>query len=117
MDRWAVLLDQMEAQRTAWADLAPGKRVQFRRPLEDDMPRLRSMPVVDLACEFVCGWEGITEADLLGAAMGSDAPAPFHVKLWSRFLRDNLAHVEAVAAAIVRSVTDHVAARDAAAKN
>ncbi len=117
MERWAVLLAQMEAGRTAWADLAKGRRVQFRRPLEDDMQRLRTMPVVDMVCEFVVGWEGITEADLLGAAVGSDAPVPFHAELWSRHLRDNLAHVEPVAAAIVRSVTEHVAARDATAKN
>jgi hypothetical protein len=111
------LIAQLEEQRTRWADLPGGKRVQFRRPLETEFHTFRAGVDVEHVAQYVCGWEKFTEADILGAAIGSDASVPFSGKLWDRVARDRLDYVAAVATAIVQAITDYLAQRDATAKN
>lgn len=113
----AALIARMDAQRTRWAQLPGGRRVQFRRPLETEFGKFRHGVTVDHLAEYACGWEGFTEADLLGAAIGSSDAVPFSPELWGRLVRDRLDYVTPVAQAIVAAVTDHLASRDAAAKN
>lgn len=111
------LIAQLDQQRTRWAALPGGKRVQYRRPLETEFHKFRSGVEVDHVAEYVCGWEGFTEADILGAAIGGDQAVPFNARLWERIARDRLDYVAAVATAIVDAITDYLAQRDAAAKN
>lgn len=113
----AALIARMDAQRTRWATLPGGRRVQFRRPLETEFGRFRQGVTVEHLAEYACGWEGFTEADLLGAAIGSSDPVPFSPELWGRLVRDRLDYVAPMAQAIVDAVTEHLASRDAAAKN
>ena len=117
MSDLASLIARMDAQRTRWAVLPDGRRVQFRRPLETEFGKFRSGVSVDHLVEYACGWEGFTEADLLGAAIGSSDPVAFAPELWGRLVRDRLDYVAPVAQAIVDAVTQHLASRDAAAKN
>lgn len=110
------LLARMDAQRTHWADLPDGKRVQFRRPLETEFGRFREGVGVEHVAECVCGWDGFTEADLLGAALGSDAAVTFDPALWSRVMRDRVDYMQPVAQAIAKAIGDHLQAKEAAAK-
>ena len=63
-------LQALRKGRLHWVDLAPGRRVQFRRPLETEMYRFVGGVTVEHVVEFVCGWEGFTEGTLLGEAVG-----------------------------------------------
>jgi hypothetical protein len=111
------LIARMDAQRTHWAELPEGKRVQFRRPLETEFGAYRGGVTVEHVAECACGWSGFTEADLLGAAIGSDEPVQFNAALWSRVMRDRVDFMQPVAQAIAKAIGDHLLAKDAAAKN
>jgi hypothetical protein len=113
----AALIARMDAQRTHWAELPGGARVQFRRPLETEFGKFRQGVTVDHLVEYACGWEGFTEADLLGSAVGSSDAVAFSPELWGRVVRDKLDYVDPMAKAIVEAITQHLARRDAAAKN
>jgi hypothetical protein len=111
------LIDRMDAQRTHWAALPDGKRVQFRRPLETEFGKFRTGVHVEHLCEYAIGWEGFTEADLLGAAVGGSDVAPFSPELWARVVRDRIAYVTPLAEALVECIRLHLEAKDGAAKN
>lgn len=111
------LIAKMDEQRTRWVSLPDGKRVQFRRPLETDMGAFTGGVSVDHLCTHVCGWDGFTEADLLGTGIGASDPAPFSSALWARVVRDRIAYVQPVATAMVQAITEHLAAMEASAKN
>lgn len=113
----AALIARMDEQRARWVDLPSGKRVRIRRPLETEFIRFRAGAGVEHVCEFACDWEGFTEADLLGAAVGASDEQAFAPELWSRVVRDRVDYVQPVAKALVDAITEHLAAKDAVAKN
>ena len=125
------LIAAMRAQRLSWVVLEPApeggvaKRVQITRPPESAMPdflvktedggytlkaELRHVEA------YTVGWEGITEADLVGPA-GSSDPAAFAPALWSVVVADKLAWLQAVATAILEAIVKHREALDADTKN
>jgi hypothetical protein len=125
------LISAMRAQRLSWVELEPAKdgraekRVQITRPPESAMPdflvktedggytlkaELRHVEA------YTVGWEGITEADLVGPA-GSSDPAAFAPALWSVVVADKLAWLQAVATAILEAIVKHREALDADTKN
>lgn len=119
------LITQLRAQRQSWVDLAPGKRVQIIRPAESEIGEFlrnedgaRAM-VAELAqvCKFATGWEGITEADLLGAGVGSSDAVPFAADLWAEVVADRSDWLKAVAAALLDSIVKHFEAKAQAEKN
>jgi hypothetical protein len=111
------LIARMDALRSHWVDLPGGKRVQFRRPFETDLGKFAGGVSVEHVCECACDWAGFTEADLVGAAFGSDAPVKFTPELWAHVVRDRIAYVQPVAEAVVKAITEHLAEMGAAAKN
>lgn len=115
------LIAKLDEQRTRWIDLPDGKRLQVRRPLETDGDALSglrtSRAVATALCEFVVGWSGFTEADLLGAAIGSSDAADFDKALCLRVVRDRLDYVVALGEHILAVVQEHEAAKASAAKN
>lgn len=113
----AALIARMAEQRTRWADLPGGRRVQFRRPLETDFGRFVAGVTVEHVCEYACGWSGFTEATLLGAAVGASDAIEFAPALWSAYVRDHADEARTVISAIVASVSEHLEAKGAAAKN
>lgn len=113
----AALIARMDEQRSFWVDLGGKKRVKVRRPLEADFHRLRAGITIEHVGESACDWDGFTEADLLGAAVGASDAVPFDGALWARVARDNVAYAAAVSSAIVEAVTAHLAAQEALAKN
>lgn len=113
----SALIAKMDEQRTRWVSLPDGKRVQIRRPLETDFGKFRSGVTVEHLCEYVCAWEGFTEADLLGAGVGASDAVEFNAGLWGRVLRDRMVYVQPLAEAMVEAITEHLNAKEAAAKN
>jgi hypothetical protein len=111
------VLEALRKQRLHWVNLGDGLRVQFRRPLEAEMRLLRAGVQVEHVCDFVQGWEGFTEATLLGEAVGASDPVDFMPELWAEFARDNLQVVAKVADAIAATVQAHLEAKAQAAKN
>lgn len=119
------LIDQLLSQRKSWVEVAPGKRVQIIRPPESDIGAFiridgagRSM-VLDLAhvTQYVCGWDGFTEADLLGSAVGASDVVPFDAALWAVVVTDRADWIQAVAAALIAAIVKHFEQKDTAEKN
>ena len=125
------LISAMRAQRLSWVVLEPAKdgraekRVQITRPPENDVAAFVSQTPEGLftleasaehVTKYVTGWDGITEADLIGPA-GSSDPAAFAPALWSVVVADKLAWLQAVATAILEAIVKHREALDADTKN
>lgn len=114
----AELIARVLAAREAWVDLEPGKRVRIRRPSEAELPSFRAGVTAEKWARCCVGWEGFSEADVLGAALGSgNSMVPFDLDLWVTLALDRLEWVGAVSAAVVESITAHLDARSTAGKN
>lgn len=112
------LLARMAAQREQWVPLGGARAVCIRRPLELELVRLRQPgAVAEFVVSAACNWRGFTEADLLGAADGSDAPVAFATELWAEWVRDRSDAMASVSTELVNMVTRHFETRAAAAKN
>lgn len=119
------LIDQLRAQRKTWVDLEPGKRVQIMRPpeseigkflhLEDGQKHMRAE--LDQVVKYVTGWDGITEADLLGAAVGASDAVLFDAVLWAEVVADRGDWLKLVAQALLDAIVKHFEAKAQAEKN
>ena len=119
------LIDQLRAQRKTWVDLEPGKRVQIMRPpeseigkflhFEDGQKHMRAE--LDQVVKYVTGWDGITEADLLGAAVGASDAVPFDAVLWAEVVADRGDWLKLVAQALLDAIVKHFEAKAQAEKN
>ena len=106
----ADLIAKVLAKREFWVDLEPAKRVRVRRPAEAEMPAFRRItPQQVLGC--CVGWDGITEADVLGPSLASPDPAEFSVELWTVVALDRVDWIERVSAAVVKAITEHIEGR------
>jgi hypothetical protein len=103
----------LRAQREGRVEVEPGKFVRFLRPAETEFVRVIGGVTADHVCEYVCGWDGFSEADLLGA----NEPATFSADAWAEYARDRVEVVSKVAQAIADAITLHLQQRSAAGKN
>lgn len=113
----SALVLKLLAQRESWVELEPGKRVRIRRPAEAQLPRFRAGLTPELLAGVVVGWEGFSEADLLGAAVGSSDPLPFAPDLWATVAEDRVEYLQKIADALTAAITAHIEARGLAEKN
>lgn len=115
------VLRLMKEKKQHWCEVGPGLRVQFRRPYLTELNSLEHMGATERAveqvCRFVIGWEGFTEATMLGEAIGSSDPLPFTPELWAEFARDEVQVAVAVHAAIHKAISACVEDKAAAEKN
>ena len=119
------LINQLRAQRQSWVDLEPGKRVQIMRPPESEIGaflrvengRKSMMADLDQVVKFTTGWEGITEADLLGASVGASDAVPFDPALWAEVVADRGDWLKAVAQALLDAIVKHFDEKAQAEKN
>lgn len=112
------LIAKVRARREHAVPLDGGKSVTVRRPAEAEFGRVASDKAVDLVADFVVGWQGFTEADLLGPEVGaSDIDVPFDADLWREVVRDRIDWVKVVAQRLGELVTEHVNQRGLVAKN
>lgn len=112
-----ALLAKMAEQRAAWCDLGDGLRVQYRRPPEVELPRLAGGVRLEHVEAYACGWEGFTEATLLGAAVGASDPVPFTPELWAAWVRDHADAAGKVCQHMAATVSEYLTRREADAKN
>lgn len=121
----SALVLALRRKRERTVDLGDGKKVTFLRPTETDLPKLLhgdgdtrtwSVGIAEVqAC--VVDWSGFTEADVLGASVGSSDPLPFDADLWGELVSDRITWMRKVADDILTSVVDHINAQDKTAKN
>ena len=116
------------ASRAKWVDLEGGRRVRVRRPAEHDVRSLLQRDaagaVIGLAADlpeairYVVGWEGFTEADLLGPEIGAgDVKVPFDPEVWEAVSADSTDYQRKVADAILKSVVDYLNSKAETSKN
>lgn len=112
----ATLHARLLAGREASVSLPNGKTVRVRRPPEVEIPRLLlEGDVADfLAC--VVGWQGFTEADVLGPEAGT-APVEFDPALWLDLAKDHTDWCRAVADRVKAMCAEHIQKREAASGN
>jgi hypothetical protein len=125
MSDQSTLLRQLLAAREQWVDVAPGKAVRFRRPLEGEMEAMfrtvdgrRSFRVgLDDVRRCAVDWRGFTEADLLGAAVGGSDPLPFDSEVFGAAIGDNLDWLQAAIEGLGEMIVTRMAARAEARGN
>lgn len=119
------VIQRLRAQRQSWVDIEPGKRIQIMRPPENDFPAFlsgegetrRVSANLEQVCKYVVGWDGISEADLLGAAVGSSDPLAFDSALWAEVVADKADWFNAVASALVTAMVQHFEKKAEVSKN
>lgn len=124
MSASATLLT-LRRQRENTVKLGEGKAVTFLRPPETEMTSMLHGEgetrtwVVGIAevRKYVNGWSGFTEADVIGAAVGSSDELPFDSELWGELVSDKIEWMRKVADAILKSVVAHINRQDGVAKN
>lgn len=105
------------AQRTVRCEVEPGKVLLIRRPLDHQLRALAGGLTAELLAQHVVGWQGITEADLLGAAVGAEDEAEFSPALLSDVLGERGEWASKGAHALVEAITQYLQQREATAKN
>lgn len=115
------LVARVLAQRERWVELdGPALRVRIRRPDALARARMAGMDrnaVIESALASVVGWDGFTEARVLGAALGSEVAVPFDAALWAVLAGDRADWLQAVLTAYMDMIEAHAAQQEAAAKN
>ena len=113
-----ALIARMEAQRSSWVMLGEGRRVRFVRPPELELVHLMDGVRAEHVVRYVTGWEGFTEATLLGPAHGSgDTQLPFDRDLWQAYVSDQAEECRLVAEAITATTAEYLQRRQETAKN
>lgn len=119
------LVAQLRKRRERWVDLGDGRRVKFLRPVESEQGEMVKFEGteatwtvgLDQVRKFVIGWEGFTEASIVGADVGGDLVVPFERELFDELVSDDLAWVGKVARAILDSIVDYNVKKADVAKN
>jgi hypothetical protein len=117
-----LLIRQMREQRMSWVDLGEGKSVRIIRPSQLEMMRylLKDKNIVvefDDVMRFCVDWRGFTQADLLGAAVGSADPVGFDIGLWRELSSEHAPWLQTIANAIVQAIVAKHAADGDSLKN
>lgn len=116
----ASLIARLREQRDSWFVLReaatdrPELAVCLRRPAAADFVGLRAEDggisrekLVETVCSSAVAWRGFTEAELLGAAVGSADPLPFDADVWAESVRDDAEWLAACVAHVVEQLTQH----------
>ena len=113
------LVAKLREARRSRVEVRPGKWVSFLRPAETEMGPIiqRRALEFDDVYRYVCGWDGFTEADLLGPELGVQDPVPFSSDVFAEYARDNIYLVSAVGNAIADSVVAFLKKRADVEKN
>ena len=113
-----TLVQRLLQSRESWVELGDGLRVKVRRPAEGELHGyVKGRHEVDTHLRCVVGWEGFSEATLLGADVGSSDPLPFDLDVWLQAARDRAEWITVVAEGIGQAIEAHGASREAIAKN
>jgi hypothetical protein len=119
----AQLIKQLRERRMTWVDLTlPGKRVRLIRPTEVELSQYfikdGSVSVgIEEVKRFTIDWQGFTEADLLGAAIGSSDTVQFTPELWAEVVSDHVDWVRDLAHKLLDLSIQHRATAEGDEKN
>lgn len=113
----AGLLERIHAGREFSVELAPGKKLRMRRPLQAQMPRFRGGLSLQILAEYAVGWEGVLEADVLPAGVGGDAKAEFSQDIAFEVLGDKADWYEAAAKGMADAIKSFLEQQATTAKN
>lgn len=119
----AQLIKQLRERRMVWVELdLPGKRVRLIRPTEVELAQhFIKDGIVSVGIEevkrFTVDWSGFTEADLLGAAIGSSDTVPFSSDLWAEVVSDRVDWVRSLAHKLLELSIQHRTTAEADSKN
>lgn len=108
-----TLAQRLRERREFWVQVGEGKRIKVLRPREAEFVEFMGADGKSIAAgldqvrKYVVGWDGITEADLLGSAVGAAEPAQFSAELWDEVVSDSLAWLQPIAKALLQSISDH----------
>lgn len=104
----ATLIAKALEQRESWVDLGGGKRAKIRRPPVAEMFQFGRVTSTEAWLRLVVGWDGFTEADVLGAAVGSDSAVPFDVELWVVLALDQVEWIGKVSEAVADAIKGYL---------
>lgn len=110
------LLDKIRKARETQVEVN-GHTYTVRRPTDMDMAEISGhggVPVKELMRRFVIGWD-LKEIDLISG--GNPVPAPFDAELLVEFMADRPDDWADLVKTVKDGYADHVARREAAAKN
>ena len=116
MDASKLIAKALE-QRESWVELDGVRKVKVRRPPAAEMFAFGRATSPELFLRSVVGWEGFTEADVLGSAVGSDSAVAFDVELWHVLALDQIEWIGKVSEALVTAIKSYLDTQDAARKN
>lgn len=120
------LIKRLREQRMTWIVVddasVPQKRLRIIRPTEVEIAQhmLRGGEAFvgfEQVVLFVVDWDGVTEADLLGAAVGAADPVAFSTALWREVASDRVSWVRLAAQAILDAAATHSEKVSTEAKN
>jgi hypothetical protein len=111
------IIERLREQRSRWFETAEGRRVKIRRPSETECITLVGGLGVEHAQRYVVGWDGYTEADLLGAAVGSGDAVPFDAELWAEYVADHAELATQVVGWLGDMIVEHLKAKREAQGN
>lgn len=105
------LAEKMLARRELWCELpelGDGRRVKLRRPPEAQILAMQGgVALADVQAAAV-GWEGVTEADLIGTEQGASDLVPFEAAAWAELAADSVLIAGRCAAALNEAITAHI---------
>jgi len=94
---------------------AGGFTFTIRRPTDEEAVRRQGESAFDFARDFVVGWKGVKESDLVNGG-GSDE-VPFDTTAWSEWLADRPDLWGPIGEAVLNAYMAHVKRREDAAGN
>lgn len=112
-----VLVKKILAQRESSFEILPGKFLKLRRPGEVQMVALRGGISRERLQTMVVGWEGFTEADLLGPTVGASDKVPFSADVFGTWIEDRATEYAKVCHEVMRLIDEHLKAKEQAGKN
>jgi hypothetical protein len=112
-----VLIAKALEQREQWVDLGGGKRVRVRRPQAADLPVFGRGVTPEQFMRCAIGWDGFTEADIIGGAVGSSDAVPWAMDLWLVVALDSPEYMASVSRAVVEAIQGYLEQREAIGKN
>ncbi|PTT75431.1 hypothetical protein DBR42_28940 [Pelomonas sp. HMWF004] len=73
--------------------------------------------LTEAVCRQAVGWRGITEAELLGAVVGSSDPVEFSTDLWAEVVRDRADWLGTCSVHLMEQINGHLQAKAEQRKN
>ena len=118
----AALIKRMREQRMRWVELEGDKAVRVIRPTQVEVMRhLFKAGDLSVSLEdvqrFTVDWRGFTEADLLGAAVGSSDPIEFSAELWLELSGEHATWLNQLANSLLEMILEKYGAEKESAKN